>query len=310
MKHESILRMFDQNQLVTLATVVRLGSLEAAAGALHVTPSAVSQRIKALESAAGQVLVRRIRPARPTWAGAVLVRLAGQIELLDHAARAELGAAGPTTLAIAVNADSLSTWFPQVLTDLPGGVLVDLHRVDQDRTADLLRDGSVVAAVTADRSPVQGCSSAPLGSMRYLAMATEAFVAEHRLSGGSAEHWAVAPMVAFDRDDTLQDRFLADLGVQPPARHQVPSQDAFLTVLRAGLGWGMVPEIAVRHPEGGPGAGSAEGLVDAAPGRWLDVPLYWQRWKVQASVLDDLSMRVRDVAGAALRTSPVEGGSR
>lgn len=296
--------MFDADQLATLAAVVRHGSFEGAARALHVTPSAVSQRIKALELAAGQVLVRRARPTRATRAGQVLVRLAGQVTLLEREARGELGDSGPLTAALAVNADSLSTWFPAVLADLPEHVLVEVHRVDQDRTADLLRDGTVMAAVTADSSPVQGCAVLPLGSMRYLAVASPGFAAAHLPAGSPPEAWAGARLVAFDRHDTLQDRFLAELGVGDavPARHLLPSQDAFLAVVEAGLGWGTVPEVAARELL------AAGRLVGVAPGRWLDVPLFWQRWKVDAAVLAVLTERVVEAASAGLRQSP--GGAR
>lgn len=296
--------MFDADQLATLGAVVRHGSFEAAAGALHVTPSAVSQRIKALEQAAGQVLVRRARPTRATAAGQVLVRLAGQVALLEREARGELGDAGPVTVPLAVNADSLSTWFPAVLAGLPEHVLVEVHRVDQDLTADLLRDGTVMAAVTADSSAVQGCAVLPLGSMRYLAVASPGFAAAHLPPDSAPEVWADARLVAFDRHDTLQDRFLATVGVDlgaAPRRHLLPSQDAFLTVVEAGLGWGTVPEAAARE------AIAAGRLVDLAPGRWLDVPLSWQRWKVDAAVLAVLTERVLEAASAGLRAG---GGSR
>ncbi|MCV2395533.1 LysR family transcriptional regulator ArgP [Actinotalea sp. M2MS4P-6] len=286
--------MFDRAQLATLAAVVRHGSFDAAATALHVTPSAVSQRIKGLEQAAGQVLVRRARPTRATDAGAVLVRLAGQLDLAEHEARTELGEHGPVTLALAVNADSLSTWFPAVVAATADrGVLVDVHRVDQDRTADLLRDGTVMAAVSADPAPVQGCSASPLGAMRYRALAAPGFAERHPTGPG---RWASAPLLAFDRHDTLQDRFLADLGVvDPPARHHVPSQDAFVAVLRAGVAWGMVPEVAVADEL------DSGVLVDLAPGRSLDVPLHWQRWKVDSPVLAALTADVRAAARSALR---------
>jgi LysR family transcriptional regulator (chromosome initiation inhibitor) len=311
---------FDGEQLATLAEVVRQGSFDAAARALHVTPSAVSQRVKALEVAAGQVLVRRARPTTATPAGEVLVRLAGEVELLEREARAVLGDGGPVTLALAVNADSLSTWFPEVLVGLPDDVLVDVHRADQDRTADLLRDGAVMAAVTADRRPVQGCSVERLGAMRYHAVATPDFVARH-LADAVAPHaadagaphaaaahrdhgrgparsaWARAPHVAFDRHDALQDRFLAGLGVHAPValRHLVATQDAFLAMVRAGRAWGMVPEQAVVADL------AAGDLVLTASDHPLDVPLYWQRWKVDAALLATVTDLVRVAAAGALR---------
>ncbi len=89
---------------------------------LHVTPSAVSQRIKALEQRVGQVLVRREKPTVATPAGVPLLRLAAQTALLESEALADMGGGSSerTRVAIAVNADSMSTWFTAVLRRATG----------------------------------------------------------------------------------------------------------------------------------------------------------------------------------------------
>ncbi|GAA3805307.1 LysR family transcriptional regulator ArgP [Cellulomonas soli] len=302
---------FDLAQLEALAAVVGEGSFDAAARRLHVTPSAVSQRIKALEQQAGHVLVRRSRPCRATAAGEALVRLAGQVDLLAQDALDALEVlGGPTRLAVAVNADSLSTWFPAALVDLPAGVLVELHREDQDHSARLLRDGTAMAAVTADAEPVQGCRSRPLGAMRYVAVAAPSYLGRHLPDGPTREALAVAPVVAFNRQDALQDRFVEQLvgpGLRPPAHH-VPEQQAFVDLVRAGLGWGMVPERAAAQ------ALAAGGLVPFAPGQWLEVPLHWQHWSLRTPTLDLLTSRVVSAARSGLRPasgrrSPTGAGS-
>jgi LysR family transcriptional regulator (chromosome initiation inhibitor) len=290
---------FDPAQLAALAAVVEGGTFDAAATALHLTPSAVSQRVRALEQQAGQVLVLRTRPCRPTPAGAVLVRLAGQLAALDADATAALGlGTGPVRVGVAVNADSLATWFPGSLAGLGGDVVVDLHCEDQDRTAQLLRDGAVMAAVTADATPVQGCRVRPLGAMRYRAMAAAGFVARWFPDGPVPSAWAAAPVVAFTSDDLLQHRFVGGLPRGPQELgpvHHVPSHPAYTAVIADGLGWGMVSEHeADAFVRGGT-------LVDLVPGRWLDVALHWQRWSVRAAVLDDLTDRVVAAAAAALR---------
>ena len=296
---------FDPDQLTALAAVVEGGTFDAAARALHLTPSAVSQRVRALEQQAGQVLVLRTRPTRPTPAGSVLVRLAGQLAALDEDATTALGlGAGLVRVGVAVNADSLATWFPAALAGLGEDVVVDLRREDQDRTAELLRDGAVMAAVTADATPVQGCRARPLGAMRYRAMAAPAFAERWFPPGHGSDAWSSAPVVAFTADDRLQHRFVGQLtgagGATDPApglgpEHHVPSHPAYVTVVAAGLGWGMVSE---HEAEAFARAGT---LVDLAPGEFLDVALHWQRWSVRAAVLDDLTDRVVAAAEAALR---------
>jgi LysR family transcriptional regulator (chromosome initiation inhibitor) len=290
----------DSAQLATFAAVIEEGGFDAAARRLHVTPSAVSQRIKALEQRLGQVLVRRSKPVRPTAAGEALVRLAGQVALLEseamRAVRGDPTADEPVRMPVAVNADSLVSWFLPALAELEFDQLLtfDLHAEDQDHSAALLRDGSVMAAVTADPRAVQGCRVQRLGSMRYLGMCTPAYLNRWLPAGPQADDLARAPMLVFNRKDALQERFLRTLSrrrLSPPV-HYVPSPWAFIEAVRLGLGWGMVPEEIGR---------SNGTLVEFAAGRHVDVPLYWQHWKLESAALTALTESVRRTAGRALR---------
>src|SRR5690606_31637952 len=101
---------FDREQLETLAAVVDAGTFDAAATRLRVTPSAVSQRIKAFERELGRVLVVRSKPVQPTASGDALVRLARQLTLLERDAVAALGGEADSVgtrvvIPVAVNAD-------------------------------------------------------------------------------------------------------------------------------------------------------------------------------------------------------------
>lgn len=298
----------DRDRLAALAAVADEGTFEAAARLLHVTPSAVSQRIKALEQQAGQVLVLRSRPCRPTTAGRALVRLARQIATLEaEAVREVTGSGDALRLAVAVNADSLSTWFPAALVGLPAAVVVEVHREDQDHSAELLRDGVVMAAVTADARAVQGCRARPLGAMRYVAVAAPAFH-ERWFSGGVGPGLAAAPTLTFNRKDALQQRFARRvLGAAAPGSapvHYVPSSSAFVELVQAGLGWGMVPESAAAAP-------LASGALVALDDAGLDVPLHWQHWRLDAAALTELTARVVRAARSGLRQPDVgPGGGR
>ncbi|WDZ86811.1 LysR family transcriptional regulator ArgP [Micromonospora cathayae] len=294
----------DSTQLRTYAAVIGEGSFEAAARLLHVTPSAVSQRIRALEQNVGQVLVRRAKPCRATAAGQPLLRLAGQLALLEQEALAE--ARAPLTggrpryrISVVVNADSLATWFPTALARLPDDLACcfDLRQDDQEHTADLLRDGTVTAAVTAEREPVQGCRSERLGAMRYLALAAPDLVRRHLADGPTPDALADTPVVVFDRKDRIQHRFLETVTgrrLDPPV-HYIPSVPGFGAAIRLGLGWGLVPE-ELAHPELAAGR-----CVDIAPGRHLDVPLHWQHWRLESTLLGALTTAVRAAAAEALR---------
>ncbi|HEY9264790.1 MAG TPA: LysR family transcriptional regulator ArgP [Mycobacterium sp.] len=277
----------DTGQLAALSAVVEFGSFDAAAEHLHVTPSAVSQRIKALEQRVGQVLVLREKPCVATAAGAPLLRLAAQTALLEAEALAEMsgGSAERPRIALAVNADSMATWFTGVFDTL-SDVLLDVRIEDQDHSARLLRDGVVMGAVTTERTPVTGCRVQPLGVMRYRPVATRAYLARHLPDGFTAEAAASAPSLAWNRDDALQDQLLRKVFRKTVRRpiHYIPTAEGFGAAVRAGLGWGMYPERLLDT--------SFVPIID----EHLDVPLYWQCWKLDSSTVARVTEAVR--AGA------------
>ncbi|WP_330468837.1 LysR family transcriptional regulator ArgP [Streptomyces longwoodensis] len=290
------------DQVRTLLAVVDEGTFDAAAAALHVTPSAVSQRVKALEQRTGRVLLLRTKPVRPTESGEIVVRFARQLARLERDTRAELGMSTegePTRVSVAVNADSLATWFLPALTHVPSEprLCFELHREDETRTAELLREGLVMAAVTSAPDAVTGCSVRRLGTMRYLAAATPGFTGRH-LHGPLPDALAHAPVVTFDRRDDLQDAFVRRLrrgaGGASAVRHAVPTSEGFLDAVAAGLGWGMVPEIQAD------GLLRSGRLVALAPELPLDVPLYWQQWKLDSPALAALAKAVAGAAAGAL----------
>ncbi|MFC5679440.1 LysR family transcriptional regulator ArgP [Aeromicrobium endophyticum] len=284
----------DLAQLVALAAVVDEGSFDAAATSLHVTPSAVSQRIKALEQSAGQVLVRRTKPTAVTAAGESYLRLARQIDVLvrDAAAETSAGRPGPVTVPIAVSADSMATWVLPALATVGPGVCFDLHRDDQSRTAELLRSGTVMAAITSVDEPVQGCRSTRLGTTRYRPMATPAFVDRWFAGGVSVDALAVAPMVVFDRHDDLQERYLrrrTRRRLDPP-RHYVPASADFAEAVALGLGWAVLPHEQSDEPE------RLGRLVEIDPGQHVDVVLHWQQWTLQTPALERVAAAIRGAA--------------
>lgn len=308
-----LLMQMDLPQLEALSAAVAEGSFDAAARRLRVTPSAVSQRIKALETSVGRVLLIRSRPVRPTPSGQTLLRAARQIGTAIEAAGRELGegeAEELSVIALAVNADSLATWFPGALAAVDLPIAFDLRRADETRTAELLRDGSVTAAVTASAEPVPGCSVLPLGRMTYRPRASAEFVAHWFADGPTDSALARAPVVVFDRTDTLQDRYLRKRSrrrLHPP-RHYVPGSSAFAHAVRLGLGWGMVPDLQA------PGTPK---LVDFDPQGAIDVRLFWQQWRLRAPALEHVAAVVRAQAELALLpprgrgiSLPARSGSR
>mgnify|MGYP001160985466 FL=1 len=276
----------DAGQLRALAAVVEFGSFDAAAEYLHVTPSAISQRIKALEQRVGQVLVLREKPCVATTAGVPLIRLAAQTALLEAETLAEMRGGSPERprVAVAVNADSMATWFTGVFARLPD-VLFDVRIEDQDHSARLLREGVVMGAVTTERIAVSGCRVRPLGVMRYLPVAAPHYVQRHLPDGLTADAATAAPSLSWNRADALQDQLLRSVfrrSIRRPI-HYIPTAEGFGAAVRAGLGWGMYPEQLVYA--------SFVPITDAH----LDVPLYWQSWKLDS----DTVAQVTDAVTAA-----------
>jgi LysR family transcriptional regulator (chromosome initiation inhibitor) len=203
-----------------VAAIVDGGSLDAAARELHITPSAVSQRLKSLEEQLGRVLIVRGRPARATAAGEAVVRMARQTALVEHEALRAFGLDSEEgrriSIPLAVNADSMATWFLPPLARLAAAhdIDFDLHRDDQNFTARLLEAGEVMAAVTSEGTPVAGCTVVFLGVLTYDAMATPQYLTRWFPEGVTAERLSVAPFVDFDRRDSLQHTWLAGHGVR------------------------------------------------------------------------------------------------
>lgn len=296
--------MLDYAALSALAAVIREGSFERAAQSLFVTPSAVSQRIRSLEERVGCALVVRGQPCRATDTARRLCQHVDRVRLLEQELQSALPALAPegltrVALPIAVNADSLATWFAPAVAAYASAapVLVELSVDDQDHTAEWLRSGAVLAAVTGTARPPAGFNSQPLGAMRYLAAASPAYVARHFASGVGAGSLAQAPSLVFNTKDTLQARWVRRLchrDVQLP-RHAVPSSHAFVAAALAGMGWGLHPQslIASQLRDGS--------LVELVPDTPLDVPLYWQHARAASPLIGGLSRALLSAATRALR---------
>lgn len=291
-----------EGQLSALIAVIREGSFDRAARALHVTPSAISQRIKQLEEHIGGILVVRGTPCTATALGDAVHRHALQVELLERDLLRTIGSDEaeaddvPAPVTIAVNADSLATWLVPALGRFvaDASARVDVVLDDQDHTADWLRSGRVLAAITSEARPVQGCRVQPLGVMRYRATASPKFVRKWFAKGLTREALLRAPALQYNRKDELCARFVERvlrLGAIELRSHYLPSPNAYVDANVRGLGWGMNPEPLVTAHLG------RRRLVDLVPDRFIDVPLFWQRWSLASPTLDALEAAL--IAGAA-----------
>lgn len=293
-------------QLEVFLAVIEEGSFDRAAKRLCITPSALSQRIKGLEDRLGAILVKRGVPSVATEAGEKLLRRAQSMRLLESETLTDfrLGEGDETArLTILVNNDSLATWLPEALADFASEtkgerVSIELLTDDQDRALESLRNGTAIAVVTSEGHPVAGARSTPLGAMRYVAVTSPALAASFR-SAGLDTALRSAPVIFYDRKDTLQDRYLASFGIGPEAFtgliHYAPSPTAMIDLAARGLGWCMAPESLVL-PWIDKGA-----IAEISLERSIDVPLFWQSSAIRSALVLRLGAVIRKRAAKRLR---------
>ncbi len=280
--------MFDYKLLYALATVVECGGFERAGDMLGLSQSAVSQRIKALEVRLGQPVLVRHPKLSPTPAGQRLLTHYQQVQLLERDLHHSLPTLDNTAtrLRIAVNADSVVTWWADAVADIcqREGVLLDLVIEDQEVGLKRLRDGDVAACLCATPTPIAGARCIKVGEMRYLPLASPAYVQRYFPDGPSPEAFQQAPVIVFGPHDQLQHRFLAQCGYQGYfPYHLCPSSEGFVRLAIAGIGYGMVPQLQAA------GQLKSGHLVSIAPGHSLTVTLYWHFWRHSGQLIQRLT---------------------
>lgn len=301
---------WDPAALECLATIIEEGGFERAAQKLHITQSAVSQRLRALESQVGSVLVERTRPVKPTSAGRLLLKHAKQLRLLRADLTQDLQALAPQTgqslageiVSIAINADSIATWAMTALDDLVrSGLPLEVVVDDQDFTQELLRSGQVMGCVTTLSQALRGCTVQPLGAMRYVAVASADFASKKLPQGLTRKNFMQLPYLSFNRKDDTQAEFVARcLGLRDVSlQHQIllPSCEAQVRAVRAGWGVAVLPELLVQ-----PALQSGD-LVNVAPGHALAIALYWHCWNLESRVLSRVSKALLGKAQQLLQAS-------
>jgi len=288
---------FDYEALAVLSAIVRTGSFESAAKALNVTQSAVSQRIKQLEDKVGSVLIVRGRPCTASADGQLLCQHFDHVTLLRHEVREQLSVGDAKTkskIRIAVNNDSLATWFPNVVARAADELNVRLEILpdDQEFTEERLRSGDALAIVSSSEKPIPGCKSFALGNMEYVAVASATYVAEHFTDGINLSAVASVPSIRFDCKDSLPYQWLqaAFQDSTPLSSHIIPSFEGHLISCKLGIGWAMMPIVSVEHL-----IESGE-LIEIVPNTRIATPLFWHTRLQASATLRRLSEIAIDVS--------------
>ena len=301
----------DPDALECLAAIVEEGGFERAAQRLSITQSAVSQRLRALESQVGTVLIVRSRPLKPTSAGQLLLKHTKMLRLLRADLERDLKELAPSSLggareeeriSIAINADSITTWALPALTDLARqGLPMEIITDDQDFTHEWLREGQVLGCVTTLKQALRGCRVVPLGAMDYIAVAQAQYAQMHLPKGLTQHNFREVPFIAFNRKDDGQSEFVSKaFGLKRVTLNQlfVPSSEGQVRALLAGWGVSILPELLVRNQ-------IAQGqIVNVAPAYALPIQLYWHCWNLESDVLDALSAALMHSAAASLKLQP------
>lgn len=298
--------MLDARKTQALLAVFDTGSFEAAAQELHLTPSAVSQRISALEQELGTPLVIRAKPCRPSNAGQRVLRYLRQHHMLEAELRDELfpSSSQAARIALALNNDTLATWLLPALAGFlqREAILLDIMLDDQEHTFKALEQGLALAGIASRAQAMRGGVVQPLGRMRYRLLAQAGFAAHWFGQGIQRASLRQAPLLVFDRKDMLQATFLEQhFGLAPGSypQHFIPASSAYFQALRLGLGYGLIPEL-----QSGPLTGSD--LVDLAPDKPVDVMLYWHTWKLQSPRLLKLGAVLQEAARQVLLPPPAQ----
>jgi len=279
--------MFDYKLLEALALVAQQGGFDKAATALHITQSAVSQRVKLLEDQMGQILIARTMPPRITQAGRNLLKHYLQVKQLEDDLGREMDTQpdrGYTSIAVGLNADSLATWFLSAIQSFVAkeDILIDLRIDDQEQTHRMLKDGDVVGCISTRENPLQGCRIDYLGCMNYHMLASPEFAEKWFPNGLSLADARHAPAIIFNRKDELHHKlFLQVLGTVPDIvpTNFIPSAEKFVDFMLMGLGYGMLPS-----QQSDPFVKSGR-LVDLVPDYNIPVKLYWHCWNLKSKLL-------------------------
>ncbi|MBN3846121.1 ArgP/LysG family DNA-binding transcriptional regulator [Paraburkholderia sp. Ac-20342] len=273
---------FDRQQLEAFSVVVETRHFGRAAALLNVTRGAVSLRLKALEEEFGTPLLVRDGNV-PTPAGEVLLRHIRVLKILEADTQLQIKPMDGMRprMAIAVNADSLATWFEAVAWEIAErNVALELIVDDQDYTLPLLAKGEAMGCVSTSSNPPTGFLAEPIGMMEYECVANLAFAEKFFPQGLGLYGVLAAPAVLYNRKDGLHTQFLErflDVEVRNYAMHYFPSPSALLAAIEKGIGYGLVPCL------------QAKPLIDVgklmrlAPDHKVEVNLYWHHWETAPS---------------------------
>lgn len=280
----------DYRGLEALYAIQEVQSFEGAAKKLHITQSAISQRIKALETYYGEPVLTRTFPYHPTELGKRLIGHFKRISLLEEELNKEIKRSDAMQrIAIAINRDSLETWFIEWIkkSDLLGSILIEVIADDQERTIDYLKNGLVSAALSTSEREILGGKVQFVGNMEYVLTATPEFVENYLTKGPKS--LLTAPALKFDLNDQLHEKYLEkffNLNGKEINYHVVPSVHGFKQMALSGFAYGLIPRIDIEKEL------KSNKLVEIYSNKVWKVPLYWHYWTIESKAYQKFNQEI------------------
>ncbi|MFE3598514.1 LysR family transcriptional regulator [Streptomyces sp. NPDC059096] len=255
--------MIDPRRLRVLRAVAEHRTVTAAAAALYLTPSAVSQQLAALEQETGHSLLTRSgRGVRLTAAGEILLAHAHEVLAQLERAEAELAAyAGGTAgeVTVAAFATGIAEVLAPALRQLAGehpGIRVRVRDAEGDESLPLVLDGEADVAVAVEYRGAPREDDLRLSRVALYAEPFDAVLpaahplgleAEVTLDGLADSDW-IGPYPGNPCHDVIQ--LACELaGFQPRLAHSSDDFRAVVALAGAGAGVALVPRSALRGME-------------------------------------------------------------
>ncbi|GLX84838.1 transcriptional regulator ArgP [Thalassotalea loyana] len=288
----------DYKLVAALDAVITAQSFEGAATKLHITQSAISQRIKQLEQWLAQPVLIRGTPIEATETGQKLLSHYQKIKQLESALLGELRpdlASATTQVSIALNADTLASWFIPAITPLlkQQNIVFDLKVANEAVSHELLKKGEVFGAVSSHATSFAGGKATFLGELEYVLCANQTFNNQYFSAGLNRESLRHAPAISFDSFDNMHTSFIKqhfNLSANDYPRHQLRSSEAFVSMALAGVAYALLPTTQAQEHL------NRHELIDLAPSLRIKQDLYWHSWHLEQGIYKEISNTIVNFA--------------
>ncbi|MET0164940.1 MAG: LysR family transcriptional regulator [Vicinamibacterales bacterium] len=243
----------DSQFLQSFVSVIDDGSIAAAARRLDLTPAAVAQRIRALESDVGSpLLVRSGRTVKPTEAGArILDRARGVLREIRDMKSAAADTLPAGQLRLGGIATAMTGLIPGILAKLVGRhPQIEIY-LEPGNSISLYRkvsDGDLDAAVVVEPQFAipKTCDWQTLREEPLILLAPASLPVDDPHTTLATE-----PFIRYDRNvrgGRLADAYLRQFGIRPRERFELDALDAIAVLVDRGLGVSLVPDWATPWP--------------------------------------------------------------